>query len=356
MSKSYITKWLSFLTILNFFLVLSNRVYAEDGFLSRHDVQEFIQYMVQKNHFDRTKLTKIFAEVKVRPQIMQRMNKPFEKQPWLTYQMLFVTKQRIQKGVEFWQKHQKTLSKAEAMFGVPACIIVATIGIETKYGERKGDFRVIDSLTNIAFSDSPRAAFFRKELEQFLLLTREEKLDPLKILGSYAGAIGQPQFMPSSYRHYAINFSKSGKTDLMDDEVDVIGSIANYYKKNGWETNGPVAIRAFKLGSRYNYLKSKQKIEEPLTVANAARLGLITKTNKLSDSLKVKVIELESNYAKEYWLGFHNFDVIKRYNSSDLYAMAVYQLSTFIDQARQKQLDQKAKLERKQRKALARKG
>lgn len=356
MSKSYIAKWLYCLTILNFFLIVANKVYAEDGFLARHDVQEFIQLMVQKHHFNQAKLKKIFAEVKVRPQIMQRMNKPFEKQPWLTYQMLFVTKNRIEKGVEFWQKHQKTLSKAETMFGVPASVIVATIGIETKYGERKGDFRVIDSLTNIAFSDSMRAGFFRKELEQFLLLTREEKLDPLKILGSYAGAIGQPQFMPSSYRHYAINFSKSGKTDLMDDEVDVIGSIANYYKKNGWHTDGPVAVRAFKIGSRYNYLKHKQKIEEPLTVAEASRLGLITKTNQLNDTLKVKVIELESNYAKEYWLGFHNFNVIKRYNSSDLYAMAVYQLSTFIEQTRQKQLENKAKLERKQKKALARKG
>ena len=196
------------------------------------------------------------------------------------------------------------------------------------------NIRVIDSLSNIAFSNSTRAKFFRSELEEFLLLTREEHLNPLTVMGSYAGAIGQPQFMPSSYRYYAVNFSKSGKTDLMHDEVDVIGSIANYYKKHGWTTNAPIATPALTIGNRYAYLLSKNKITQPLTIAQLTKYGVVPKYKFVPDDLRVKVIELESHYSKEYWLGFHNFDVIKRYNASDLYAMAVYQLSSYISASR----------------------
>ena len=137
---------------------------------------------------------------------MKKVRAPLEQRPWHTYQMLFVTEWRIRKGVEFWEKHEEVLSKVEKKYGVPASIIVATIGVETKYGLHTGEYPVIDALTNIAFSGSTRANFFKSELEEFLLLTREQHLDPLKVLGSYAGAIGQPQFMPSSYRHYAVPY------------------------------------------------------------------------------------------------------------------------------------------------------
>jgi membrane-bound lytic murein transglycosylase B len=157
-------------------------------------------------------------------------------------------------------------------------------------------------------------------------------------MGSYAGAIGQPQFMPSSYRYYAVNFSGSGKTDLMHNEVDVIGSIANYYKKHGWKTNDLITAQALKVGNRYDYLMRDDKNNQPLTLSELAEYGIVPK-HKLSsvdDQLKVKVIALQNRYSKEYWLGFHNFGVIKRYNSSDLYAMAVYQLSYHINELRER--------------------
>ncbi len=243
---------------------------------------------------------------------------------------------RIEHGVEFWNKYAAVLKKAEEIYGVPAGIIVATIGVETRYGQRTGDYRVIDSLSNIAFSGSPRAGFFRQELEEFLLLTREQKLDPLKVMGSYAGAIGQPQFMPSSYRYYAINFSNSGKTDLMNNEVDVIGSIANYYSKHGWKTNEPVTVPAVVLGERYNYLTRLNHNNQAYWLNDLARYDIMPKYTVGRNDLKVKIIELQSRYSSEYWLGFRNFDVIKRYNPSDLYAMAVFQLSYYITALRER--------------------
>lgn len=309
---------------------LANPVYADDAFVDRKDVQEFIQKMVKQYHFDKQKLSDLFSSVKVRPQVIRHINKPLEKEPWRLYQMLFVNEWRITHGVEFWNKYADALQAAEKTFGVPASIIVATIGIETRYGQKTGEYRVMDSLSNLAFSDSPRAGFFRRELEQFLLLTREQDLDPLKIMGSYAGAIGQPQFMPSSYRAYAVNFSGSGKTDLMNDEIDVIGSIANYYRKHGWAMNEPVAVQAVIMGDRYNYLMRDKRPNQPYKISDLARFGVIPKIDVPFDNIKVKIIELDNRYSKEYWLGFRNFDVIKRYNQSDLYAMAVYQLSYYI--------------------------
>ncbi len=313
-----------------FIFLMTCTAYADSNFAHRPDVQSFIQQMVKKYRFNPQYLTALFSEVKIRPQVIHHINKPLEKKPWHTYQMLFVNEWRIQHGVEFWKKYASVLKKAEEQYGVPASIIVATIGIETKYGRRNGEYRVIDSLTNLAFSDSSRAPFFRKELEQFLLLTRDENLNPLKIMGSYAGAIGQPQFMPSSYRYYAVNFSKSGKIDLMNDEVDVIGSIANYYHKHGWKLNEPVAIEAHAFGSRYDYLMRDNKPSQAFSIAYLSKYGITPKSKISNTNLKVKIIELENRYTKEYWLGYPNFDVIKRYNSSDLYAMAVFQLSNDI--------------------------
>ncbi len=286
--------------------------------------------MVKKHNFNKVVLANLFNAVKIRPQVIQHVNKPLEKEPWRLYQMLFVNEWRIQHGVEFWNKYAAALQKAEATFGVPASIIVATIGIETKYGTKTGEYRVIDSLTNLAFSTSTRAPFFRKELEEFLLLTREQRLDPLKIMGSYAGAIGQPQFMPSSYRYYAVNFSRSGKTDLMNNAVDVIGSIANYYKLHGWKSNEPITVQALTLGDHFTYFIRNNKANQLYSIGELSQYGIMPKYKVPQNDLKVKLIELDNHYSKEYWLGFRNFDVIKRYNSSDLYAMAVYQLSYYI--------------------------
>ncbi len=312
-----------------------NVAYADSHFAERPDVRTFIDKMVKQHHFKKQQLITLFSAVKLRPQVVKSVKKPLEKELWNTYQMLFVNEWRITHGVEFWNKYATALHQAEKTFNVPASIIVATIGIETKYGTRLGEYRVIDSLTNLAFSDSSRANFFRKELEEFLILSRDEHLDPLKVMGSYAGAIGQPQFMPSTYRHYAVNFSKSGKTDLMNNEVDVIGSIANYYKRYGWRMKEPVVIQATVVSSkRYQYLMEMSKPNQAFSLPELEKYGILPKTAVSPPNLKVKIVELPTRYSKEYWLEFHNFGVIKRYNRSDLYAMAIYELSQYIEALR----------------------
>lgn len=341
------------LTLLLLMLIFPiHESYASDtSFTKRKSVKTFIKMMVKKHHFKRQELITLLSHIKIRqkPSIKKRISKPLESEPWDIYQMLFISEWRIAHGVKFWNKHAETLKKAEKIYGVPAAIIVATLGIETKYGQRIGGNRVIDTLGYLAFNHSRRSAFFRKELESFLLLTRKHHLDPLKIMGSCAGAIGQPQFMPSSYLQYAINFSKSGKVDLIHNEVDAIGSIANYYQKHGWMKNQPVAVRAYLTGKRYDaFIKAHKKTKERLqgsifnnnkrsmTVAKLGHYGIIPKYKASEDDALAKVIELPSRSRREYWLSFHNFDVIKRYNSSNLYAMAVYQLSNYIAELREK--------------------
>jgi membrane-bound lytic murein transglycosylase B len=324
---------------ISFFMCLvaifySYTAQADTYFIKQKPVKVFIKDMVKKHHFNEAQLIKLFSQVKVRPKVIRQVKNPFEKQPWYAYQMLFITEWRIREGVEFWNRYQDVLERAEKQYGVPASIIVATIGVETKYGKHTGDYRVIDALVNIGFSDSPRAPFFRNELKEFLLLTREHHQDPLKVMGSYAGAIGQPQFMPSSYRKYAVNFSGSGKIDLSHNEVDVIGSVANYYREHGWENSQPVAVPASLTGGRYRMNLSRPRVFS----SDLAGYGNIPSEDDLQDQ-KYKVLSLRGYYGNEYWLSFHNFDVIKRYNPSDLYAMAVYQLSYYISSLRERLAD-----------------
>lgn len=310
---------------------LSLSAYADETipFASRPEVQVFIKKMVQKNHFKQNELITLFNAVKVRPTVMKSIRAPLEQRPWHTYQMLFITEWRIRKGAEFWDKHADVLAQVEKEYDVPASVIVATIGIETKYGANTGEYPVIDALTNIAFSDSPRNKYFLSELEEFLLLTREQHLDPLKVMGSYAGAIGQPQFMPSSYRRYAVSYDGHSKIDLSHNENDIIASIANYYKQFGWRSDQPIAVPASIVSSKYKIYLGKQDEIKIVNRSSLAEYGLITK-REIPKHLKYKIITLQNYWGKEYWYSFHNFDVIKRYNSSDLYAMAVFQLSHYI--------------------------
>jgi len=296
-----------------FWIIIFLPQVALASFADQPNVKNFIDKMAAKHHFVKSELVTLFDQVKVRPVVIQSVKTPLEAKPWYVYQTLFVTQWRIREGVAFWNKYHEALERAEKKYGVPASIIVATIGVETKYGTNNGEHRVIDALSSIAFSNSPRAPFFRSELEQFLLLVREQHLNPLKVLGSYAGAIGQPQFMPSSYRYYAVNFSGNSKIDLTNNEIDVIGSIANYYNKHGWKTNQPVAERTHIQPQPFNFLTHNNQPTLP-SFGNQ----------------KTKLIELKGYFGREYWIGYPNFAVIKRYNPSDLYAMAVYQLSYHI--------------------------
>lgn len=314
---------------LFFLLIAFDAAPQENEFIGREDVRNFIKELVKKYQFDEKWLVDIFKQVKIRPKVIQKVRFPLESKPWYTYRRIYVTDQRILDGIRFWEEYQTFLNRAEEIYGVPASIIVATIGIESRYGKNKGYYPVIDALVNLAFSET-RPQFFRKELEEFLLLTRELHLDPLKVMGSYAGAIGQPQFMPSSFRYYAVNFSGHETIDLSNDVADVIGSIANYYHKNGWWRNKPIAFPVSLSGGKYQFSFDHPK--------NISLSELIEKGEKPADfyNEKPKLIVLTNHYGNEYWYGFHNFDVIKRYNHSELYAMAVYQLSYHLTVMRER--------------------
>lgn len=315
--------------IIVFVALFCSPAMAHSKLAEQSEVKTFIHHMVKKYHFNQTELVTTLNAVKIRKSAISKIKAPAEQKPWYTYRTFFVTESRVHQGVEFWLKYHDALTRAEKTYGVPASIIVATIGVETKYGKNTGNYRVIDALATLAFNHSPRSKYFRNELEELFLLARDQHVDPLKIKGSYAGAIGQPQFMPSSYRYYAVDFSGDGRIDLSHNEVDIIGSIANYYKKHGWLLDQPVAIPTALRNSSYF---SGQTLP-PLSQLDLVRLG-VAANQKLPPGQKVKLVELQDYFGKEYWLAFHNFDVIKRYNPSNLYAMAVYQLSHYIDNAK----------------------
>ncbi len=310
-------------------LFFSPLAFADGFLLQQPDVKAFIQHMREKYHFNEQHLLALFQSVKREPQVIENMKHPLEKETWKLYQRVFIEDEHIAAGAAFRKKYHRTLVQAEKKYRVPGSIIIATLGVETLYGKHSGGYRVIDSLSNLSFTNQPRATYFRNELEHFLLLTREQRLDPFKVQGSYAGAIGAPQFMPSSYRYYAISFSKNKHIDLINNTQDAIMSIANYYKKHGWNTPHFIAIRAQVHGDAYLKLKNPDGTPRRFSSTYLARYG-ITPERKIPKRQQIKLIELDAMKGKEYWLVFHNFDVIKQYNASNLYAMAVFQLSRNI--------------------------
>lgn len=334
--------------LLSFFTIASFA--SQLPLSSRTDVDTFIDNMVQRYHFKKDDLAALFDKVELHPEIIKSITKPYEAKPWYEYEELFINEPRIKGGVKFWKKHQSDLARAQKRYGVPASMIVAIIGVETIYGQRQGKYRVIDALTTLSFNYPRRAKFFQKELREFLLLTRDEKMDPLSPLGSYAGAMGQPQFMPSSYRSYAVDFTGNGKKDLVNDSVDVIGSVANYFAKHGWVRGQPIAMPVSLQGNGYKSLLTNNKrhhtsYKPNYSVAQLKQHG-VKPAKSVSNKLRAALLEFQDEKAKEYWLGFTNFYVITRYNSSKQYAMAAYQLSQKIESAYQeetKQTEKKAK-------------
>ncbi|MCP4474538.1 MAG: lytic murein transglycosylase B [Gammaproteobacteria bacterium] len=312
-------------------------------------VKQFIDQMVNKHQFSRHYLDTLFSQVRLYPPSPRKKSVttvvPLEKLPWYRYRDRYITPTRVTDGVEFWQAHQKALTRAQKRYHVPANIIVAIIAVESNYGKNKGKYTVIHTLTTLGFSKNRRARYFRKELTQFLLLCREEHLDPLTVKGSYAGAIGQPQFMPSSYRYYAVDFSGDQHRDLINDEDDVIGSIANYFHKNGWKSGQLIAVPAKLKATATNPALHlpKEQFKPSYTQAKIKAYGFVT-TQPLPAHAKVRFIRLEQKSRAQYWLGLQNFYVITRYNYSTKYAMAVYQLSQEIAQQYQQMAMKKGKL------------
>lgn len=314
-----------FVAALLFFLI-SPLTFADAALTQRPEVQQFIHEMVKEHGFTRADMVQILNQARFQPGIIDAMNRPYEKKSWDIYQNLFLTSERVRKGMRFWRQNQSTLQSVQAKYGVPAEIIVAIIGVETLYGERQGNHRVLDALTTLAFDYPKRSKFFTNELKEYLLLCREHQVSPNTYVGSYAGAIGKPQFMPSSYRFYAVDYSGNGQRDLIGDNQDVIASVANYLHRHGWKFDAMVAQQAKIEGKGYQQFNTKAKkatyAYQKLIAAGIKPLGADAKHPE-----KAGLIELEVAQGKEYWLTYPNFYVITRYNVSPQYALAVYLLA-----------------------------
>jgi membrane-bound lytic murein transglycosylase B len=304
---------------------------AASDYIDREDVNIFIDEMVTEHQFSREEMLSWFTTAKKKQNILDAISRPAEKRlTWKEYRKIFVTQSRTTKGVKFWKENKETLARAEQEFGVPAQVIVAIIGVETRYGSNKGSYRVIDALSTLGFDYPPRATFFRKELKEFFLLAREQKQDPLGLIGSYAGAMGYGQFIPSSYRAYAIDYTNDDFADIWNNPTDAIGSVANYFKRHGWKKDQPVIVRA-RIGSEYNEEILNDSLKPKHTVASLLTQGY-TPIEPLTEQT-ANVIRLQGKNGAEFWMGLQNYYVITRYNHSRLYAMAVWQLSQAIAQA-----------------------
>lgn len=297
-------------------------------------IDDFIDEMVQKHQFKADYLENLFSKININADIPKRMDAPYEEKPWYKYKAYFITDKRINNGLKYWEKNQKDLARAEKEFGVPQHVIVALIGVETGYGEFKGNFGVLEALTTLAFNYPKRAKFFKKELEQYLLMTREQKFDPLALKGSRAGAMGIPQFIPSSYRHYAVNFAGNASSDIINNDADAIGSVANYLVKNGWKKDGQISINAKVKGDKFKKLVNT-KVKRPKENIQTLRQHGVKPQKKIPDTTLATLIEFDIESGHEYWLGLKNFYVISRYNNHKHYVQAVYELSEILKNKRQ---------------------
>lgn len=294
----------------------------------------FVDEMVKKYGFQRDEIEALLADAARQQSIVDAISRPKEQAaPWKDYRKIFMTPDRIQLGAQFWREHAADLARVEKEIGVNPAVVVAIIGVETRYGRNTGSYRVLDALTTLAFDYPPRAEFFRDQLVQFMLLCKERGLVADKQKGSYAGAMGYGQFMPSSYRNFAIDFNRDGHIDILNDPTDAIGSVANYLKAHGWVYGAPVAVRASVKEPLAEGLLSTQS--EPRTrLVDFRRQGVLPAPVKsqplFSDSTPAALLVYDGDEGNEYWLGFNNFYVITRYNRSQMYALAVMQLSEAI--------------------------
>ena len=298
---------------------------------------QFIGSMVEKHQFDETALKQLFHSVDIKQNIIKTMERPAEGVlPWHKYRKIFMTDTHIKGGLKFWQENEATLTAVAAKYGVPAEIIIAIIGVETRYGGHTGNHRIIDALSTLGFSYPKRSKFFLSELENFLILCREENIDPLEPTGSYAGAMGIPQFMPSSYRAYAADFEDDKKRDIWNNSADAIASVANYFMKHKWQKGEAITYQVKADGEAYQKALTKG-LKPDLTWAELQMMS-VTSTAELKQDEAVKLLAYQQEKGDDLWVGLHNFYVITRYNHSPLYAMAVYQLSNAIFKAKQTQM------------------
>jgi len=309
-------------------------------FSAAPEVRAFILDMHEQHGFDVTHLTRQFASIHSNATILRAIRPaavPEQQRSWQRYRERFVNERRLSSGLRFWQENATELARAEAIYGVPPEIIVSIIGVETEYGRNMGKFSVLEALATLAFDYPPRADFFRSELEQFLLMARENGVSPLEIKGSYAGAIGIPQFMPSSQRRYAVDFDGDNKIDLRQSTSDAIGSVARYLNMYGWQAKAPVAVPASVQGDPLALIAAGIKPAQPLQELLQQGVSLLNNTQRIAEtaaSQPAALIDLVTPaQPTEYWVGFDNFYVITRYNRSSFYAMSVFQLAEALREA-----------------------
>jgi membrane-bound lytic murein transglycosylase B len=311
--------------------VLAQTVTAESFNLKRPEIAAFIQDVASRDGMSRKELRALLKAAQPQPKIIEAMERPAEKvSPWWQYREHFITPERITEGVQFWGEHRDALERIAAEYQVPPEYVVAILGVETKYGRITGHYRVLDALATLAFDYPPRHAYFTKELEQFLVLAKENRLDPLTLTGSYAGAMGAPQFMPSSYRHFAVDANHSGQRDLWNDWDDVIASVANYLHESGWRLGAPVLAEA-SVAPAATIEVEPHNLELKETVASLGARGIKTELDVPPDTPAL-LIAAEQQDGPAYRVGFHNFYVITRYNTSPRYAMAVHELAQAVAQ------------------------
>lgn len=293
-------------------------------------IPQFIDEMVEKHQFKREELEQTFQRAEYRADVIAAITTPATVKPWVEYRASFINPLRIDGGVEFWKQYAPFLKRAEQQYGVPQEIIIAVIGVETLYGRRAGKYRTLDALTTLAFDYPRRAEFFRNELAEYLLLAREQNFNLLEIKASYAGALGIPQFMPSNYRKYAVDFNANGRVDILREPEDAIGSVANYLKQYGWRAGEPVAQQA-SLGNE----------AIPATAATSRSLaawaedGVVPLAKPQGATPPAWLLDFTVDTGKEYWLAYNNFHVITLYNNSNFYAMSVFQLAEALRSAYQ---------------------
>ena len=309
------------------------------GDYSTHEeAAEFIDLMVEKHQFKREEIVDWLAVAKHQESIVKAMSRPAEKvKPWYEYRKHFISERRIKGGVKFWLENKETLERAQRELGVEPAIIVSIIGVETNYGSNTGSYKVVDALATLAFDyytytekRASRKRFFTAELENLFLLAREQNQNPVELKGSYAGAMGLGQFMPSSYRNYAVDFDNDEFANIWTNPTDAIGSVANYFAKHGWKQGQAVAMRAnISSDPAEDTLNKLHRPKATLAELNSQGYKII---EKFPADTKALPMRFKAKYGNEYWLGLHNFYVISRYNPRTKYAMAVYQLSELIQE------------------------
>jgi membrane-bound lytic murein transglycosylase B len=314
-------------------LLLCAPALAHASYAGRPEVQDFMRELAKRHRLAESELKRVFAKAQRLDPVLEAIARPAERiKTWDEYRALLLTERRIAEGVAFWKKFPRTLERAEKKYGVPPQYVVAIIGVETFYGRNTGNWRVVDALTTLAFDYPPRAGFFRSELEQYLLMAREAGIDVFSVRGSYAGAIGIPQFMPSSARRYAVDFDGNGKIDLQKSRSDAIGSVANFLKLHGWQRDADVAVSARVAGDAWRPFMNG-RFEPRHSMSELRQAGIEFDSPEPAGAQGVLVELANGERPSDYRVALRNFYVITRYNRSALYAAAVAELAVELKKA-----------------------